>query len=215
MSKADSFDFSAVEDFDDHITKSIPFLGQLDDLVCQIVNDVTQPNTRVVDLGCSEGRILNRIPKINATYLGVDNGIIPTTTNGWTYINKDICKYVLGMKTHSVVMSIFTLQFLPPNERLGMLIDIRDSLTEGGVFICAEKVHANTPRIENILQTELLRKKREHFTDTEIIDKQIALSPIMHCRTHSELQDELSIVGDLNPFWCWGNFIAYAVTKRV
>lgn len=58
------FDFSNVDDFDNHIKLSIPNFETLDNIFSAITKEYAQPESYVLDLGCSTGRFLHNLDKI-------------------------------------------------------------------------------------------------------------------------------------------------------
>jgi len=207
------FDFNDVENFDEHINDSIPTYDRLNDIASRIVSDFTQLNTAVIDIGCSTGRFMKQLPKApSVSYIGIDSQFAPRNEDGVTFIEQDILDY--SMPEASVIVSMFTLQFLPLRDRAKVLGNIKDSLVTGGVFVCAEKTHMANPHLEMSMQSELLHTKRNKFTDTEIIDKTVGLSSVMRCRTKTELVTELSEIGTVDSVWQWGSFVCHAVVTK-
>jgi len=88
--KSNKFNFELVEDFDKHIKLSIPNFEGIDNIFGCINKEYAQPESIVLDLGCSTGRYLNSLEKINKisgnsfvwdeekqnTYKGKDYGVI-------------------------------------------------------------------------------------------------------------------------------------------
>lgn len=206
------FSFNDVVDFDSHISNSIPSYDGLTSLVQRIAADYAQDNTSVVDLGCSTGKLLKEMHKKDTVqYIGVDNSFNPAHSDV-EFFHADLLDYEIPKS--SVVISLFTLQFLPLRKRKNIIKQVSKKLVDGGVFICAEKVHTVGRHLEVSLQNELLNQKRRHFTDEEILDKSIGLSSVMRCRTANELRRELASVGDVDSVWQWGQFICHVVTKE-
>ena len=207
------FKFENFDEFDKHINASIPTLDQLDVLVKRVIYDMAQEDTCVVDLGCSTGRVLRSAPKRDgAIYIGIDKDMDNEDSDGVVFWQQDITHEALPKS--SVIISMFTLQFLPPHKRQNMLKKIHDALVCGGVFIFAEKTHANNPRIDTLNQTALMVHKTANFTSDDIVQKQIGISPIMHLRTEAELFKELAIFDDVSTIWAWGGFRAVVATKE-
>jgi len=74
----------------------------------------------------------------------------------------------------------YTLQFLPVEERLGLLTKIHRGMLDGGVFVLSEKVADDDPDIENLL-VELHHdfKGANAYTDLEISRKRTALENVL------------------------------------
>jgi tRNA (cmo5U34)-methyltransferase len=207
-----SFDFSKVENFDDHIAQSIPMLSQLDTILNRVMFDFAQEGTTVLDVGCSEGRLLKQVDKrADVSYVGVDRDIQPEPADGIRFIKEDILDMYLDPA--SVIVSVFTAQFMPYRDRAEFFERCHDTLVVGGALLVAEKLHSNDRRLDSSLSAQLMTFKRATFTDQEIVDKAVALAPVMHQQTEAGLMDELRMFRSVDPIWRWGNFGCYAAIK--
>ena len=174
--------------------------------------DFAQEGTTVLDVGCSEGRLLKRVDKrADVSYVGVDRDIEPEPADGIRFIKGDILDMYL--EPASVIVSVFTAQFLPYSDRVEFFERCHDTLVVGGALLVAEKLHSNDRRLDNSLSAQLLTFKRETFTDQEIVDKAVALAPVMHQQTEAGLMGELHMFRSVDPIWRWGNFGCYAAVK--
>lgn len=57
------FSFDTISEFDNHINNSIQGYDLLHSLVLQIVKYFAKPNTTVLDIGCTSGKLINEIAK--------------------------------------------------------------------------------------------------------------------------------------------------------
>jgi tRNA (cmo5U34)-methyltransferase len=207
-----------VPEFDDHIRKSIPTVDAMYDLCHALTHALSQECTRVVDLGCSTGRFLRDTPKRrNITYVGVDFVDWKwETTPRVTFKHDDVLTFLRDgeAKAASVVLSLFTLQFMPFGEREEVIRRVADSLVYGGIFILAEKVHLPSAGVSEVVERNLVEWKRKNFTDAEILDKSVKLASSMRRDTFESLYELMQEHFEtVNVVWANGAFVCMVGTK--
>ena len=198
------FDFNEIDDFDKHIDLSIPNYDFLKKHLIFMIEALSENNTLILDLGCSTGSLLKELnKKKSCQYIGYDlSNLIENNKNidNLKFIKGDITKLDYPSNA-SIISSIFTLQFIPQQERKLVIKKAFDSLNEGGYFIICEKTHSIDPIIENITNSIYYKYKRQNFTDTEILQKQQQLTNIMKLKTTKGLEDELKMFSHSEIFW--------------
>jgi tRNA (cmo5U34)-methyltransferase len=210
------FSFDTITDFDDHIAKSIPNYHLLNDAVRDLSSFFTKEDFAVVDLGCSTGTLLESIP-FEGTKLGIDisGNLLPESHDEVQYVQKDLRSFRNLGKTPSLVISLFTLQFLPLADRPNILSLVYDELAEGGAFIWAEKVHEPEGELERVMNFGYYDFKGKHFTPAEIMQKEKDLRPIMQTNTSTRnlimAENAGFTVGTM--FWKFYNFEAWLFVK--
>lgn len=144
------FDFKQVDNFDVHISRSIP---AFDDLFCMIYN-ISQfyikNGSSVLDLGCATGKLASALSKsaeeIHVFGLDKDDYVDSKYKNDFKFIQHTLSSDhpidIFDIQ-FNLIISNFTLQFVPYSERQPILIDINNKLTKDGCFILTEK---NSPR---------------------------------------------------------------------
>jgi len=216
MSSTEPFSFDTITDFDDHIAKSIPNYHLLNDSVRDLATFYAKEDFSIVDLGCSTGKLLESIP-FDGTKLGIDisGNLLPDSHDEVQYVQKDLRSFKNLGKTPSLVISLFTLQFLPLADRPNILSLIYDELAEGGAFIWAEKVHEPEGELERIMNSAYYDFKRLHFSASEIMKKERDLRPIMQTNTSirnlTMAENAGFTVGTM--FWKFYNFEAWLFVK--
>jgi tRNA (cmo5U34)-methyltransferase len=218
------------EDFDGHIRRSIPGLDVLRGMAVDLSRTFVQPQTNVLDVGCSTGAVLSSIRDANekaragVRYVGIDAE--GTFRKSWAkHIAPDIrfdvkdARSYDGFRNLSLVTSLFTMQFVPEGDRLALLRRIHDGLLEGGGLIIAEKVLANTARFQDLFLGPYYDFKRQSFSETEILDKERALRAGMHLWSEPELSDALVAAGfdriRIHRFWQSYLFVGFIAVKRL
>jgi tRNA (cmo5U34)-methyltransferase len=207
------FKFSEVEDFDRHIDLSIPNYDLLFKQVTETIDSLDSRGGQILDLGCSTGKLLKTL-KSESPKIGIDQSdLIPESETGLSFMKVDVLDYEYGVDNFSTIISLFFLQFLTRRERGVMLGIIKESLRKGGRFYCAEKIHYDDSLLDSVTKEIHLQGKREHFSDTDILDKSDQLMRSMWLSTDSELRAELSEIGKVTEIWRSYTFCGYVVTK--
>jgi tRNA (cmo5U34)-methyltransferase len=212
--------------FRPHIEASIPGYKRLIlDSLRQSVRFV-QPNTKVYDVGCATGHLLARVRRVNnkarpnVRYIGID--IEPEFCTYWHKHGGDNLSFELRdarayfYNNASVIFSLFTIQFIRQADKAALLKRLYDGLVDGGALIIAEKTLAETPRLQETLNTHYLDYKRgAGFSAEHILDKDRALHGQMTTMTEAELRDALRAAGfrELTPFWRGLLFVGYLALK--
>ena len=198
------FDFNTIQDFDEHILKSITNYDVLVSSIKSISEYFFVDGQSIYDLGCSTGKLLksingnyNKIGYDIASLLPNEDGFYPQDLNG-DFVLKDAC----------VVYSIFTMQFLNPSNRLQYLKHIYNGLNKGGALIICEKVYQENGKIQEIISFSHYDYKLNHFTSDEIIKKERDLRFIMKPCHNQELTQILKESGFdmVSDFWQMFNF---------
>ncbi|MGA2997346.1 methyltransferase domain-containing protein [Bradyrhizobium sp.] len=116
----------------------------------------------------------------------------------------------------SLILCEFTVQFVRPMDKAALLKRFYDGLVDGGALIIAEKTLAETPRLQETLNSQYLDHKRgAGFSAEQILDRDRALHGQMTTWTEAELRVALQAAGfrELTPFWRRGLFVGYLALK--
>tara|TARA_B100000745_G_C20093707_1_gene373894 strand:- start:137 stop:829 length:693 start_codon:yes stop_codon:yes gene_type:complete len=208
------------EGFDEHIDWSIRGYSDLLDDVINLSRYFVEDNTKVVDIGCSTGKLTKRIMEYNvicssANYVGVEvsegffdnmdkrevelNKQFPNTS--LEFIKADIRNY--KFENCSLVTSLFTLQFMSYSSRKTVVQNIYDGLNEGGAFIFAEKIDTTHSRLENMLRTIYYDFKNKKFSYEDIMTKEKILQNMLKPNSWNEIENILDGAGfkAVQSFW--------------
>lgn len=211
MSSIEKFNFSEIEDFDKHISLSIPDYRGLTRIFQAIVSECVHPQGVCVDVGCSTGRFISSVNGGNSTYIGIDTIDIREYTD-FTFIKGCAVKELKKIKEADVICLMFTMQFMGKHKRKELIEELARLNKEGAVILIAEKIHLNSQRISSTLSREHIRTKREGFSDKEILDKDYSLLGSMFCKTEAEMREELSIFDTVDTVWQNYNFKAWCIS---
>ena len=203
------FDFSKIENFDDHIKLSIPSYEVLFDTFRSICLELSGGGV-VLDVGCSSGSLLNSLSGLTSSRLiGCDPVDMPSVKN-FEFIKCGVAD-LIEFESVDVVVCMFTLQFLSKKERVIALQRIRGVVSTGGVALIAEKVYLSDSKVNTMMHKHHMQSKRSNFCDSDILNKDRDLSGSMHCVDNDQLISELSEIGRFEQVWQCYNFKAFIV----
>jgi tRNA (cmo5U34)-methyltransferase len=221
------FDFAAIaEKFDEHISDSIPGYQLLRELCAGMSRRFIQPGTTVIDVGCTTGSLLRFVRDTNqpgregVKYVGID--IKPAYSDHWRFNKAADVEFAVadarsfeGFENLSLALSLFTIQFIPERDKLGVLQKVHDGLARGGALLIAEKVIATSARFQDGLTFPYYDFKRRKFSAKAILKKERRLRGYMTSWTEAELGRALRTVGfeAIQTIWMHFPFMAVLALK--
>ena len=224
----DDFSFAAnAADFNQHIRASIPDYESLFEKCISLSRRFIQPDTIVLDMGCSTGALLSSIrtrmrhSRRGVQYLGID--VEPEFVAYWQERSGRDIQFKLSdvraidrFSNVSFACSLFTVQFIPAKDKVLLLKSLYEGLVDGGSFLIAEKIFAATARLQDALTYPYYDfKLNQGFTAAEVLDKERSLRGQMTLWTRSELDTALRDVGfrELETIWESFPFTAVLAVK--
>lgn len=224
------FDQSVTDVFDDMLRRSIPQYDVMRQAVYDLGSSLVQPQTSIVDLGCSRGDAL--APFVNAfgsqnTYIGIDVSppMLEVAKKRFDrYINdgivqiqeQDLIKQY-PQSNASLTLCVLTLQFTPLEFRQAILRKTFLNTLPGGGLILVEKVLGGSGKIDSqFVHLYHNLKRRNGYSTEEIESKRLALQDVLVPLTAAENENMLRIAGfqSIDCFWRWMNFCAYIAIKN-
>ena len=188
-----TFDESVAEVFPDMIQRSIPGYSNIITAIGMFAERFVTADSQVYDLGCSRGAaalsMRRNIKQPNVKIIGVDNSqpMVERCRQHVAAYHSDIPVEILcddirhiEIKNASMVILNFTLQFLPPQDRMALLEKIHQGLNPNGVLVLSEKF-----RFEDEQTNELLIdlhhqfKRANGYSELEVSQKRTALENVM------------------------------------
>ncbi len=209
------FNFSTIENFDQHISLSIPNYESLNDIFKNIAQHFVDQQSTLVDIGCSSGRFLESLEKFDLVkYVGVDT-VNFGEQRSFEFWQGDAERYFQQENNYvSVIVSMFFLQFLRPTKRRNVLSQIKKRIDAGAIFLISEKVFFDDTMLHELISRMHVQMKRKSFEDKEILDKENEMNNFMFCRSQINLEKELQDLGAWYKVWQSYNFSGYVVTKN-
>jgi tRNA (cmo5U34)-methyltransferase len=224
-----AFDETVARVFPDMIRRSVPGYETIIALTGLLAEQYAQPNSQCYDLGCSLGAatlaMRSRIQQPDCRIIAVDNAEAMTrrcqqhVREAGEGIETDvICADIqdVAIQNASVVVLNFTLQFIHPAARLGLLQDIYKGMHPGGALLLSEKiVFANAAEQQRMEALHVAFKKANGYSDLEISQKRSALENVLIPDTLEQHQERLHSAG-FNSVDVWFrcmNFVSLLAVK--
>lgn len=176
--------------FDDMISRSIPLYDQFLKITLDTIGSFCKPNDKICDFGCSTANTLlaiDREYKHSFELIGVDTSehMLKQAKNKANIYNAKIALIncdILNLKIDEVgcVIANFTMQFIPPENRIEAFKKAFKILKNNGVFIFAEKLASNNESLDNFLVEKYYDyKKAQGYSELEIMQKRAALENVL------------------------------------
>ena len=203
------FDESVVKVFEDMIGRSVPGYGTLLSMFPVIARYFVTANSRCYDLGCSLGAstlaVQQGINKTKVKIIAVDNSpamiekcqtLISEHKSQVEVSVRQADIVELEIKTASLVVMNFTLQFIAEGERQTLVNKIYAGMNKGGAFLLSEKIKSNNEAEENrLISLHHAFKKANGYSDLEISQKRSSLEQVLLPETVEQHIDRLNKAG--------------------
>ena len=184
-----SFAGNVAEAFDDHVSKSIPNYYAGHDIVVSLSDFFLLDGSVCYEIGSSTGALIqkiaihNRSKKIKAIGVDVEEDMVAfarrkCTDAPVTFIRSDISD--LDLEMADMIVSYYTIQFIPPKRRQNIICQIYEALNWGGAFVMFEKVRACDARFQDIMTSMYIDFKLNNgYTPEEILAKMRSLKGVL------------------------------------
>lgn len=180
------FDKNVAGVFDDMALRSVPHYQYQQLLAAKIARHFYQPGTNIYDIGCATGNTLREVQKLGlkkVRLIGVDASEAMLERAGKKVKGVEFIHSRAedtGIEGASVVLMLYTLQFLPMGERPGVLKKIFKGLKKGGCLVMCEKVRPETDIMGRVFEEVYEDFKRENdYSELEIARKKKALKNVL------------------------------------
>jgi tRNA (cmo5U34)-methyltransferase len=202
------FDDKVVDVFPDMIQRSVPGYSTIISAIGLLAARFARADSHCYDLGCSLGAatvaMRREITAPNCRIVAVDNSPamierLQHNLAAAAWVDVDVqCADIreVHIENASVVVLNFTLQFIPPADRAGLLARIYQALLPGGILILSEKLAFDDGRQQQ-LQADMhhLFKKAQGYSELEVSQKRAALENVLIPETFASHQQRLLAAG--------------------
>jgi tRNA (cmo5U34)-methyltransferase len=215
--------------FDDMLSRSVPFYGEIQRMVSELALDIVEPGSNVYDLGCSTGTsmlLLDRALPAGVSFVGVDDSrdMLAKCEEKLraSGVKRDVrleCADLnmgVSVTDATLVLMVLTLQFLRPLHRERLLADIFKGLRENGGVILVEKVLGEDSHFNRLFIKHYYDfKRRNGYSETEIAQKREALENVLIPYKLLENRELLLKTGFryVDVFFKWYNFCGIVAIK--
>jgi len=225
------FDEKVADVFADMINRSVPGYATIISMIGMLADRYCTPGSRIYDLGCSLGgaalSMTHHISHKDYRLLAVDNSTAmierfraaldtqPDITNV-----ELICADLddIEITDASVVVLNFTLQFIAPERRVGLIRRIYEGMRPGGILILSEKIRfADTHLNELLIDMYHQFKQAQGYSQLEISQKRSALENVLIPETiaaHKQRMHEAGFRSCDTWFQCF-NFASMVAFKEI
>lgn len=223
------FDTEVTHAFDDMLQRSIPQYQVMRRTVFELAYAYVQPQTAIVDLGCSRGEALAPFVQRYGAYnrfVGVEvsepmleaarerfAGYLPS---GVVDIRACDLRTAYPPERASVTLCVLTLQFTPIEHRQRILRRIWEHTLPGGALILVEKVLGATADLNTLMVDRYYTMKAENgYTQEQIERKRLSLEGVLVPVTAHWNEELLRTAGfsQVDCFWRWMNFAAWVAVR--
>ena len=217
--------------FDDMLDRSVPFYGETQRMLGELVADFAVDGTSIYDLGCSTANtFLSAAARlrsdINVRFVGLDSSEdmlrkaeqkLVSTHFPWPYtLKRQDLNDGVQVENASVVVMVLTLQFVRPLFREALVASLHHGLNHNGCLLLVEKVlgeHSTFNRL--FIEHYYDMKRRKGYSDMEIAQKREALENVLIPYRLEENKRLLRNVGfqHVDVFFKWYNFCGIIAIK--
>jgi tRNA (cmo5U34)-methyltransferase len=204
-----TFDASVAAVFPDMVQRSIPGYQTIIHSIGQLAKRFMQPHSRAYDLGCSLGAaslaIYHNLSLPGCQIIAIDSSaamvagcqrevVALGAQHTIQVVHADLNEITIDCA--ALVVLNFTLQFMAPEQRLGILQKIYQGLQPGGLLLLSEKLSFTEQSTQQLLdELHLDFKRAQGYSELEISQKRAALEQVMQLDTLEMHQNRLKNAG--------------------
>ena len=185
-----TFSGEVSENFDDHVSKSVPLYESGHELICRISDFFLRDNSTCYDLGSSTGELTRKLHqqvgsrKVRFIGLDCEKDMIQKAQKKCAkletveFLETDLLGY--EFEKSDLIISYYSMQFIPARNRQILFDRIYEALNWGGGLILFEKVRAPDARFQDMMTTIYTDFKLDQgYTSEEIVSKTRSLKGVL------------------------------------
>lgn len=185
-----SFSGDVYKNFDEHVERSVPLYKEGHGLICGLTDFFVKQGSVIYEIGSSTGtlfkRMRSRINKQDVRFIGIEpiEEMVSAARkkhagdSAVSFIVDDVLN--VDLEPTDLIVSYYSIQFIPPKFRQQIIDKIYSSLNWGGAFILFEKVRAADARFQDITSELYIDFKLHNgFTSDEIFSKARSLKGVL------------------------------------
>lgn len=227
------FDDDTAAAFDDMLDRSIPFYREIQRMVVELgLHFLKKSGGTVYDIGCSTGNTLLGFMEAmpgdgSTTFVGVEPSapmrdkcakkLAASGRAGAAELWPQPIEDVDCLPDASVIVMLYTLQFVRPPHRNAVLAMCFESLRPGGCLLLGEKILSDSSTLSRLyIERYHEFKQRNGYSATEVARKREELENVLVPYRDSENRMALAEVGftPVDQVFRWYNFAVYLAVKR-
>jgi len=226
IEKMFEFDEAVASVFDDMLSRSVPFYDEVRGLIVSLILAEQRDGMRVLDLGSSTAKLLldlhnNMEKKLHLKGLDNSRAMIDRAEQKAKAFGADIELELADMLTYNysdedVVVANYTLQFIRPMQRSGLVQSIYDGMNDDGLFVFSEKVIFENKLLDKqMIDIYYAYKKTQGYSEYEIAQKREALENVLIPFTIKENIEMCMRAGfkQVDTVFQWANFVTFVAKK--
>lgn len=177
--------------FTDHVRRSVPLYDEGHDVICRLSDFFVKDGSTCYELGVSTAALLKKLARRHSAkavhWVGIDKEAamieqarqeLEPDVKSVSLVIDDINLY--PYEKADLIVSYYTIQFVPPRLRQDLFDRIYASLNWGGAFLLFEKVRAADARFQDYMSAVYTDFKLEQGYDAaEVIAKARSLKGVL------------------------------------
>jgi tRNA (cmo5U34)-methyltransferase len=226
IEKKFEFDQAVASVFDDMLSRSVPFYDEVRNLVISLILAEQKEGKKVLDLGSSTAKFLLDLHSkmdVPMQLKGIDNSpaMLERAKQKCEAFGATIDLVLADMmeydyKDEEIIVANYTLQFIRPMQRTGLVHRLYEGMKEDGLFIFSEKVVFEDKRLDKeMIDIYYAYKKVQGYSEYEIAQKREALENVLIPFTIEENITMCKEAGfrNINTVFQWANFVTFVAKK--